>query len=87
MKIVALNVVKPRMVKYKGKDVSTGIYKTPVEGPHMVSATNIDGDGQADLTVHGGTIRRSAPFPLGITRSMRKHWAMSLTNPANSAKI
>jgi MOSC domain-containing protein YiiM len=63
MKIAALNVAKPRIVEYKGKAVSTGIYKMPVEGPRMVRATNIDGDGQADLTVHGGPDKAVYGFP------------------------
>ena len=60
---MALSVAKPRIVEYKGKTVSTGIYKTPVEGPHMVRTTNIDGDGQADLTVHGGPDKAVYAFP------------------------
>jgi MOSC domain-containing protein YiiM len=32
----------------------SAIYKTPVEGPVMVRHTNLEGDGQADLRVHGG---------------------------------
>ncbi len=63
MKLVALCVAKPRIVEYKGEKVSTGIYKTPVEGPRMVRATNIDGDGQADLTVHGGPHKAVYGFP------------------------
>ena len=37
-----------------GKTVMTGIFKDPVAGPRMLRALNIDGDGQADLSVHGG---------------------------------
>ncbi len=33
---------------------STGIYKQPVEGRVWLGLLNLDGDGQADLTVHGG---------------------------------
>ena len=33
---------------------STGIYKTPVTDSLWLSFTNLEGDGQADLTVHGG---------------------------------
>lgn len=32
----------------------TAFFKTPVAGPVRVSATNLDGDGQADLENHGG---------------------------------
>lgn len=32
----------------------TGFFKEPVAGPVRVGAVNLDGDGQADLRVHGG---------------------------------
>lgn len=32
----------------------TGFFKAPVAGPVRVGATNLEGDGQADLRVHGG---------------------------------
>jgi ferredoxin-NADP reductase/MOSC domain-containing protein YiiM len=41
-------------VEYEGRSVSTGIYKEPVAGRVRVAKLNVDGDGQADLTVHGG---------------------------------
>lgn len=34
--------------------ISTGIFKSPVEGRVMLRATNLDGDSQADSSVHGG---------------------------------
>jgi MOSC domain-containing protein YiiM len=36
------------------KPWTTGFFKTPVEGPIFVGATNLNGDGQADLKNHGG---------------------------------
>jgi MOSC domain-containing protein YiiM len=33
---------------------TTGFFKEPVAGPVRVGATNLDGDAQADLSVHGG---------------------------------
>ena len=33
---------------------TTGFFKTPVAGPVFVGATNVAGDGQADLINHGG---------------------------------
>lgn len=33
---------------------TTGFFKEPVAGPVRVGATNLEGDGQADLRVHGG---------------------------------
>jgi MOSC domain-containing protein YiiM len=36
------------------KPWTTGFFKMPIEGPVFVGATNLDGDGQADLINHGG---------------------------------
>ena len=63
MEIVALNVSEPRVIVHAGREVSTGIYKTQVEGLRMVRKSNIDGDRQADLTVHGGFDKAVYAFP------------------------
>jgi MOSC domain-containing protein YiiM len=52
--VVSVNVGLPTQVPYRGKMISTGIFKRPVEGRVMLRATNLDGDGQADPSVHGG---------------------------------
>jgi MOSC domain-containing protein YiiM len=52
--VVSINVGKPREVDYQGKLISTAIWKTATEQPVMLSSTNLDGDGQADLVNHGG---------------------------------
>lgn len=54
MKIISINVSLPRLVSIHGKEVETGIFKAPVSGPVQVRTLNLDGDGQADLSVHGG---------------------------------
>ena len=36
MKIVSLNVGKPRTVHYVNRDVTTGIFKSPVQGPLLL---------------------------------------------------
>jgi MOSC domain-containing protein YiiM len=43
--------------------VSTGIFKTPVEGRIMLRTLNLDGDRQADLTVHGGVTKAVYAYP------------------------
>jgi len=55
MKILSVNVGRPREMNWKGRVVTTGIFKKPIEGRVMVHTLNLDGDGQADLSVHGGT--------------------------------
>jgi MOSC domain-containing protein YiiM len=54
MKVLSVNVGLPQEVEWKGITVSTGIFKEPVARPVAVRWDNLDGDRQADLTVHGG---------------------------------
>jgi len=63
MRIHALNVSKPKTIVYKGEELFTGIYKVPTAEPRMVRILNIDGDEQADLTVHGGVDKAVYGFP------------------------
>src|SRR5215212_8484248 len=63
MKVISLNVGRPRLVVWDGQPVSTGIYKTPVEGRVMLRTLNLDGDRQADLTVHGGPFKAAYVYP------------------------
>lgn len=63
MKLISVNVGLPREVSWKGKTVTTGIFKTPVAGRVMVRSLNLDGDRQADLTVHGGLEKAVYAYP------------------------
>jgi MOSC domain-containing protein YiiM len=63
MRIISINVGRPRLVVSDGQTVSTGIYKTPVEGRVMLRTLNLDGDRQADLTVHGGAGKAAYAYP------------------------
>lgn len=63
MKIVSVNVGKPREVVWKGMTVQTGIFKEPVDGPVAISKLNLAGDKQADLTVHGGSGKAVYAYP------------------------
>ena len=53
-KIESVCVGKPVTILHEGTEVFTGIFKYPVEGRVQVTETGIAGDGQADLSVHGG---------------------------------
>src|SRR5258706_15633295 len=64
MKIESLNVGMPREVMWHGRAVTTGIFKSPVNGRIALRALNLDGDGQADLTVHGGEYKAVYCYPL-----------------------
>src|ERR1700726_1661906 len=63
MRVVSVNVGKPREVEWKGKIVSTSIFKEPVTGRVAMRRLNLDGDRQADLTVHGGPEKAIYVYP------------------------
>ncbi len=63
MKVISLNVSLPKSVEYRGNKVLTGIYNEPVEGRLQVKTLNIEGDEQADLTVHGGPDKAVYAYP------------------------
>src|SRR6266849_5484658 len=54
MKLVSVNTGLPREVSWHGRMVATGIFKEPAGGRVALRRLNLDGDRQADLTVHGG---------------------------------
>src|SRR5712672_4797373 len=64
MKIVSLNVGLPREVMWHGRAVTTGILKEPVAGRVALRKLDLDGDGQADLTVHGGEYKAVYCYPV-----------------------
>lgn len=63
MQILSVNVGLPREVMWKGRTVTTGIYKSPVSGSVAVHILNLDGDRQADLSVHGGVDKAVYAYP------------------------
>jgi MOSC domain-containing protein YiiM len=63
VKITSLNVGMPRLALYKGAAIETGIFKEPVNGPVQLRALNLDGDRQADLSVHGGPYKAVYAYP------------------------
>jgi MOSC domain-containing protein YiiM len=63
MKLSSINVGLPRTVTLNGDPVSTGIFKEPVAGRVMVRILNLEGDRQADLSVHGGPSKAVYVYP------------------------
>jgi len=63
MRLMSLNVARPRLAVYKDQTVSTGIFKQPVFGPVQLRSLNLDGDRQADLAVHGGRFKAVYAYP------------------------
>jgi MOSC domain-containing protein YiiM len=52
--VLSVNLARPGTVRWRGKDVPTGIFKEPVEGPVRARGDSLEGDHQADRRVHGG---------------------------------
>jgi MOSC domain-containing protein YiiM len=63
MKVLSVNVGRPRDTEWRTKMVQTAIYKAPVSGPVAVTRLNIAGDQQADLSVHGGPEKAVYAYP------------------------
>ena len=63
MQLISVNVGLPREVPWNNITISTGIYKKPVPGDIAVRKLNLDGDRQADLTVHGGPWKAVYAYP------------------------
>src|SRR5437660_6091656 len=63
LQVLAVNVGLPRAVVWKGRTVVTGIFKEPVAGRVAIKRLNLEGDRQADLTVHGGPEKAIYAYP------------------------
>jgi len=62
--LISVNCGMPRQVPWHGRSVTTSIYKQPVEGRVALRTLNLDGDRQADLSVHGGAAKAVYCYPL-----------------------
>jgi len=74
MKLVSLNCGLPRELEWHGRTVTTGIFKESVGGRVALRKLNLDGDRQADLTVHGGEAKAVYCYPL----SHYEYWKAEL---------
>jgi MOSC domain-containing protein YiiM len=63
LQVLSVNVGLPRAVVWKGRTVMTGIFKEPVAGRVAIRRLNLEGDRQADLTVHGGPEKAVYAYP------------------------
>lgn len=83
VKLISVNLGLPREVVWKRKQVRTGIFKEPVAGRVVLHTLNLDGDQQADLSVHGGADKAVYAYPAehydywrGELPSMQLPWGM-----------
>jgi MOSC domain-containing protein YiiM len=63
LRLLSVNVGLPREVNWNGTTIMTGIFKEPVDGAVMLRRLNLDGDRQADLSVHGGISKAVYAYP------------------------
>ena len=80
MKLVSVNVGLPRLLTWGGATFKTGIFKNAVEGRVMLRTTNLDGDRQADLSVHGGANKAVYCYP----SEHYPAWNTELPDPART---
>ena len=63
MNVVAISVGGPREIEWRGRQVRTSIFKTPVSRRVAVRRDNVEGDQQSDLSVHGGADKAVYAYP------------------------
>ncbi len=62
-RLTSVNVAPARLVEIKGRQVLTAIGKRPVDGPVAVRMLGLEGDEQADPSVHGGLAKAVYAYP------------------------
>jgi ferredoxin-NADP reductase/MOSC domain-containing protein YiiM len=72
--LLSVNVGLPRNISWQGKRVFTSVWKEPVQGSRMVRRLNVDGDGQGDLSGHGGEHRAVLVYQMDSYR----YWEQQL---------
>ncbi len=72
--LLSVNVGMPKNVSWQGRTVFTGVFKDPVTGSRRVRRLNLDGDGQGDLSGHGGEQRAVFVYQIDSYR----YWELEL---------
>jgi MOSC domain-containing protein YiiM len=63
VKLISVNVGLPIKVTFGNEIVTTGIFKNPIDKRINLKKLNLEGDRQADLTVHGGPDKAVYSYP------------------------
>jgi MOSC domain-containing protein YiiM len=74
VRIISVNVGRPRTLEFDGRETTSAIVKEPVDGRVMVRRINLEGDGQADRRVHGGPDKAVYAYPV----QHYAHWRAEL---------
>jgi MOSC domain-containing protein YiiM len=64
MKIISTNIAQPTTFTWNGKEITTGIYKTPTDAPIFLGKEDVKGDVVSDRKVHGGEFKACYLFSL-----------------------
>ena len=84
-KVLSVNVARASPVAINGRRVMTAAGKRPVEGSRAVLALGLEGDEQADLSVHGGQSKAVYAYPsehYAFWRTVRAQAGVSLWDEA-----
>jgi MOSC domain-containing protein YiiM len=84
-RLLSLNTSRAKPVTINGRKVMTAIGKLPVDGERAVLPLGIEGDEQADLTVHGGLAKAIYAYPsehYGFWRTVRAQAQVALWDEA-----
>ncbi len=85
MRVLSVNVGSARPLRIGGRNILTAIGKSPLSGPVAVGRLGLQGDEQADLTVHGGLDKAVYAYPvehLPFWRAQRLEHGAGLFNEA-----
>jgi MOSC domain-containing protein YiiM len=77
-RLISVNVGLPKEIDTGRRIVETAIWKTPVEGRVKVRHDNLEGDRQADLTVHGGPDKAVYAYAIEETRAWEEELGREL---------
>ncbi len=76
-RVVSVNTGLPREIEWGGKTITTGIFKEAVRSRLTLRTLNFEGDGQADLSVHGGAVKAAYAYP----DEHYDFWRVELSSP------
>ncbi len=74
MEVISLNIGLPREIEFEGKKIITSIYKEPVFERVNLEKINLEGDKQADLSVHGGIFKAIYSYPIEYYEFWKKKY-------------
>lgn len=63
MKLLNINISRAQRLLAQGQTMLSGINKRPVDGPVSAHPLGLEGDEQADLSVHGGLSKAVYAYP------------------------